>query len=119
MSHEQEQLARPFKLSESAIGDGCREIAVVGELDMAVSDRLLEALAACQGDQVLINLEACQFIDSTGLAVILDAGREGGSRVLLHSPRDQVLRILEVTGLTANGLVFPDREQAMSAVVRV
>lgn len=118
MSHEPLQLARPFKVTESVIEDGCREIAISGELDLAVAGRLQEALAACPGEQVLISLESCEFIDSTGLAVILDANREGRSRILLHSPRDQVLRILEVTGLTSNGLVYANREQAMSAVVR-
>lgn len=109
---------RPFRLTESVIEDGCREIEVEGELDLAVADRLQQALAGCRDDRILISLRSCQFIDSTGLAVILNAGRADGCRIVLHSPRDQVLRVLEVTGLTANGLVFADREQALSALVR-
>lgn len=109
---------RPFKLTESVVEDGCREIEIEGELDMAVADRLKQALASCQGDHILISLKSCQFIDSTGMAVILNANRESDNRIVLHSPRDQVLRVLEVTGLTSNGLVFPNREQALSALVR-
>lgn len=109
---------RRFELTENVIGDSCREIEVEGELDLAVAGRLQQVLAGCQSDQVLLDLKSCQFIDSTGLAVILSANRENNPRVVLHSPRGQVLRLLEVTGLTSNGLVFADREQALSAVVR-
>jgi anti-anti-sigma factor len=107
-----------FKLTETEIADGYREIAVEGELDLAVSDQLQEAIEACRSDQVLINLESCQFIDSTGIFLLVRAHRDGNPRVVVHSPRNQVLRLLEVTGLTGNGLVFPDRAQALSAVVR-
>lgn len=107
-----------FKLTESEIGDGCREIGVEGELDLAVSDQLQQAIAGCQSERILINLESCQFIDSTGIALILSAHRGSGSRIVVHSPRGQVLRLLEMTGLTANGLVFADREQALAAVVQ-
>ena len=110
--------ARRFKLTEAVIGDGCREIEIEGELDLAVADRLQQAIASSQGDQILISLKSCQFIDSTGIAVIVDAHRRNDSQVVLHSPSGQVLRIFEITGLTSNGLVFADREQALSAVVR-
>jgi anti-sigma B factor antagonist len=107
-----------FKLTETEIGDGCREIGVEGELDLAVADQLQDAIAGCQSDRILISLESCQFIDSTGIALLLRAHRAGDSRIVVHSPRDQVLRVLEVTGLTGNGLVFADREQALSALIR-
>lgn len=108
--------ARPFKLTESAVEDGCREIEIEGELDLAVADDLRQALAGRQGDRILISLESCQFIDSTGIAAVIEANRASDSRIVLHSPSDQVLRILEITGLTSNGLVFADRDEALSAV---
>jgi anti-anti-sigma factor len=107
-----------FKLTETEIDEGCREIGVEGELDLAVSDQLQQAILGCQGDRILVSLESCQFIDSSGIAVILRAHRGGDSPIVVHSPRDQVLRVLEVTGLTGNGLVFADREQALAAVAR-
>ena len=109
---------RRFKLTEAVIEDGCREIEIEGELDLAVADQLQRAIAGCRGDQILISLKSCQFIDSTGIAVILNANGGDSSRIVLHSPCGQVLRLLEVTGLTSNGLVFGDREQALSAVAR-
>lgn len=104
-----------FKLTETEIADGCREIAIEGELDLAVSDQLQQAIDACSGDQVLINLESCQFIDSTGIFLLVRAHRAGNPRLLVHSPRSQVLRLFEVTGLATCGLVFPDREEALNA----
>jgi hypothetical protein len=38
-----------------------------------------------------------------------------GRRVVTHSPSNQVLRVLEISGLTANGLVFDGLEEALSA----
>lgn len=105
-----------FQITETEIEDGCREIAVDGELDLAVSDRLQQAIAGCKADRILVSLEECRFIDSTGIALLLRAHRSENSRVVVHSPSGQVLRILEVTGLTGNGLVFADREQALRAV---
>lgn len=106
-----------FGLTETEIGDGCREIKVEGELDLTVSDQLQRAILDCRSDRILINLESCQFIDSTGIALIVKAHRGDDSRVVVHSPRDQVLRVLEITGLAGNGVVFADREQALLAVV--
>ena len=107
--------ASRFALTETKVEDGCLEIAVKGELDMAVSDQLHQAIARCQDDRILIDLAACQFIDSTAIAVILRAHSRGDSRVVVHSPSGQVLRVLEVTGLTGDGLVFTDRRQALAA----
>jgi anti-anti-sigma factor len=106
-----------FKLTETEIGNGCREIAVDGELDLAVSDRLQRTIAGCKAEQILINLERCRFIDSTGIALLLRAHLRDDSRLVVHSPTGQVLRIFEVTGLTGNGLVFADRQRALQALV--
>jgi anti-sigma B factor antagonist len=105
-----------FALREIEIDDGYREIQVEGELDLAVAAQLQEAIDRCEGDRILIDLESCQFIDSSGIAVILNAHRGTGAQVLVHSPRAQVHRVLDLTGLTGNGLVFAGREQALSAL---
>jgi anti-anti-sigma factor len=105
-----------FALTEVEIADSCREIQVEGELDLAVAAQLQEAIDRCPSERILIGLVSCQFIDSSGIAVILNAHRGTGSRILVHSPRGQVHRVLDLTGLTGNGLVFANREQALSAV---
>lgn len=107
--------ASRFNLTVVPAGNGCREVRVEGELDAAVVDRLLQAIQSCQGDRVLIGLESCRFIDSTGIAAIVTAHRGEGPQVVVHSPRGQVLRMLGITGLLVTDLVFANREQALSA----
>lgn len=114
MSH-----VRAFRLTERDVRPGCREIHVEGELDLAVAGQLEAALVEggeeCQ--QILINLEDCEFIDSTGIAVVVQAHNrlsEHGGRVAICAPSEQVLRVLSVTGLTNNGLVFESVEEALS-----
>jgi anti-sigma B factor antagonist len=106
-----------FKLIESDLRPGCRRIEVEGELDLAVADRLQEAIdRAAPQPQVLIDLERCDFIDSTGIAVIVRAHNlmaEEERKLAICGPSDQVLRVLTITGLTGNGLVFSSVDDAL------
>lgn len=106
---------QPFKLIETELGDGQVEIEVQGELDLAVAEQLGDAIKRTEGEQVLISLASCEFIDSTGIAILVHASKADGRKLVVHSPSAQVLRILHVTGLTGNGLVFEHREEALSA----
>jgi anti-anti-sigma factor len=110
-----------FKVSERDLESGARDIQVEGELDLAVAGELdeilLNAVEQCQ--RVLVGLEGCAFIDSSGIAVILRAHnrmQEDGKRLVVYAPTNQVLRILSMTGLTSNGLVFNSAEAALAAL---
>ena len=110
-----------FNVSERDLEGGARDIQVEGELDLAVAAQLDGVLvkAAEQCRRVLVGLERCAFIDSSGIAVILRARnrmQENGSRLVVYGPTDQVLRVLATTGLTANGLVFDSCEEALAAL---
>jgi anti-sigma B factor antagonist len=110
---------RAFKLTEEDLHPDCRKIRVEGELDLAVAEQLEQALvrAGAECREVLIDLGGCEFIDSTGIAAIVNAHKrlaERGTRVVACAPSTQVLRVLSVTGLTANGLVFQNVEEALS-----
>ena len=110
---------RPFRLVEREISADCREIMVEGELDLAVAEQLRQALEGLGSDcaQILISLENCEFIDSTGIAVVVQVHNrfaEEGRRIVLYAPTSQVLRVLSVTGLTANGLVFESADEALA-----
>jgi anti-sigma B factor antagonist len=100
----------PFKLSERDIWPGCREIEVQGELDLAVSDRLRAALgrATAERRHVLVDLEACEFVDSGGLSALVDGQRalaRQGRQLLLYGVHGQVRRMLTLTGLGESGLL--------------
>jgi anti-sigma B factor antagonist len=112
-------MSQLFRLIELDRGAGCREILVEGELDLAVADQLQEALdRAEECARILISLENCEFIDSTGIAVIVGAYKqlaEEGRRIAVYGASSQALRVLSITGLIANGLVFESASQALSA----
>jgi stage II sporulation protein AA (anti-sigma F factor antagonist) len=107
-----------LELTKRQLPDGATEIKVDGELDLSVADQLQKAIDEAGPGTTLIDLRYCTFIDSTGIAVILRAHRQrekDGGRIVAHSPSDQVLRVLMVTGLTGNGLIFADRDRASAA----
>jgi len=110
-----------FNVNERDLQPDCRDIQIEGELDLAVAGQLEEVLnAAAQSyKRVLVGLQNCTFIDSSGIAVILRAHqrmREDGHYLVVYAPTDQVLRVLSMTGLTANGLVFDSAEEALAAL---
>jgi anti-sigma B factor antagonist len=114
-------MMQPFNVSERDLANGGRDIQIEGELDLAVAGRLDEILvkASEQCQRVLVGLERCAFIDSSGIAVILRAHnrmQEEGNRLAVYAPTDQVLRVLSMTGLTSNGLVFDSADEALAAL---
>jgi anti-anti-sigma factor len=110
-----------FKVNTRDLRPGTRDVQVEGELDLAVAGQLDEVLTVAveECSQVLVGLERCAFIDSSGIAVILRAHnrmQEDGNRLVVYAPTDQVLRVLSMTGLTNNSLVFDSAEQALAAL---
>lgn len=104
-----------------------RVIAVRGELDLSNASDLeapLEEAIASGDASVLIDLTECEFIDSTGIALIvrawqrLDRGAEGdgSGRVVISSQNDQVRRVLEITGLALSIPIHGTREEALAAL---
>jgi anti-sigma B factor antagonist len=110
---------RPFRISEVDLDPGCREIRVEGELDLSVADQLKKRLdaAAMEDIEVLVCLERCDFIDSTGIAAIVLAHKvmaSRGRRLLVCNPSGQVSRILAVTGLNDVGLIHASTDAALA-----
>lgn len=110
---------RAFRVSEVDLALGCREVRVEGELDLSVADQFQQRLDAAVNDdvEVLVCLERCDFIDSTGIAAIVFAQRllaDKGRRLLICGPSRQVSRILAVTGLNHVGLVYASTEEALA-----
>ena len=119
----------PFEAIADQLDDGIRVIAVRGELDLSTAPELegpLEEAVAAQAKSVLIDLSACEFIDSTGIAMIVRAwqrldgrgnGNESvGGRVVICSDNDQVRRVLEVTGLELSIPLHASRDEALDAL---
>jgi anti-sigma B factor antagonist len=71
----------------------------------------MRALGAAGNAQLVVDMSAVEFCDSTGMNVLLTAHRlaaERGSDLLLAAPRAPVRKILEVTGLQSVFTVLDD-----------
>jgi anti-sigma B factor antagonist len=109
---------RAFRISERNLDAECREIRLEGELDISVAARFQERLNAAVADdvEVLVCLDECDFIDSTGIAAIVLAYKltaDKGRRLVVCHPSPEVNRILTLTGLTAEGIVVDGTHGAM------
>jgi anti-anti-sigma factor len=79
-------------------GDGSTVmLALRGELDIVGASRLREYLGRVEAETVLVVLEDLQFIDSTGLAVLLEAKRARPD-LQFRGARGDVRRVFERTG---------------------
>lgn len=101
-----------------------RTVAVAGELDLANAATLadvLERLAADGAAPITVDMRELEFIDSTGIAVLVAANRrlnDGVDRLrMVRSTASGVQRVMEVTGLD-RGLPFvaPDGDLAEPGV---
>ncbi len=92
-------------------------ISLSGELDLASSAALQQELDAVAAAEVLIlDLSALEFIDSTGLSVLVKAhveAQESGREFGLVKGGDQVQRLLALTGLTERFRVADAPEQLL------
>ncbi len=94
-------------------------IAVEGELDMNTAadlERELEGPVKAARSPLLIDLTRCEFIDSTGIALIVRSWQalDGDGNFALCGVGAQVKRVLDVTGLEQTIPTHPDREQALA-----
>jgi anti-sigma B factor antagonist len=113
----------PFQADSSEV-DGVRVVAVRGELDLGTATALEEPLnaAVSEGESpLLIDLTECEFIDSTGIALIVRAWQrldnEGASgRLAIAIGNDQVQRVLEVSGLGDSIPIHRGRDAGLAAL---
>lgn len=114
----------PFEAKAGELERGVRAISVRGELDLSTAPDLEgpldQALDSGEGS-VLIDLSQCEFIDSTGIALIVRAWQrlesgENGRALVICSQNDQVRRVLEITGLELSIPVHRTRDEALAAL---
>jgi anti-sigma B factor antagonist len=113
----------PFEIRHEVLDGGVHAFAVRGELDLDTAPELesaLEAALAGDGAAAVIDLGGCEFIDSTGIALLVSAWRqlegEGGGRLVLCCLSDQVRRLLEITGVESSISMHAKREDALAAL---
>lgn len=95
-------------------------ITAAGEIDLGGAPRLREALSDVLGagcTRLVMDLRQVTFIDSTGLGVIVGAGKkaaglDGALRIVCDDKR--VLRLLAITGISRSLTVTATLEEALA-----
>lgn len=101
--------------------DGWTVVAAAGEIDVATAPMLRERLVDLINEgshQVVLDLENVDFIDSTGLGVLVGAVRraraeDGDLRIVCTNSR--LLRIFDITGLDQVFTIDASVDGAISA----
>ena len=90
-----------------------------GELDLAVAEGFGDAVgsAADGGASVVVDLRELEFLDSSGLQVILIAAGDLGRRLaLLVEPGSPVARLIEVTEVADRLTIYDTEAEAVAAL---
>jgi len=113
-----------FEARSEELSGPVRKISVVGELDLDTApelDRELRAAREAGPAPIVLDLSDCEFIDSSGLALIVQAWRElesaAGMSLALCCAGDQVERLLRVTGAYDAISIYDSLDDALDALV--
>jgi anti-sigma B factor antagonist len=111
-----------FELSEEAVDERTHVIVVSGEIHVSTapefSRRLNDAIADGKLG-VVLDLSGVEFIDSTGLSVLLNGLRRvtrSQGRMALVCANPTVLRLFEITKLDSTFDILPTRAEAIAYV---
>ena len=101
--------------------DGTEVVNVEGEIDIYTAPPLRELLIDLAGKnnyQLIVNMEKVEFLDSTGLGVLVG----GLKRVRAHDgsldlvcTQERILKIFRITGLTKVFGIYQSVDQAIAA----
>lgn len=114
----------PFEVKSEELEGGIQAFTVRGELDMNTAPELedsLEAALSESGASIMFDLSECEFIDSTGIALIVRTwrhldrdGGEGTGRLVLCCVNHQVRRLLKITGVESSISMYEQRAAALA-----
>lgn len=99
--------------------DGWSVLQVGGEIDVATAPRLREQLIKLVNDQrfmIVVDLGAVDFIDSTGLGVLIGAlkrVRTHDGALVLVCTEPRIVKVFEITGLNQVFQIYPSLDDAV------
>jgi anti-sigma B factor antagonist len=108
-------------LNEYSAAPGKTVIAVSGEIDVYTAPRLRETLVSlvdAGNYRLIVDMEAVEFLDSTGLGVLVGGlkrvrAHDGG--IDLVCTQGRILRIFRITGLNKVFSIFDSVEDALAS----
>ena len=109
-----------FSCKGEWIGEGSAYVAVEGDLDMATSVQFRDVLGELGkrgiARHLVIDLNLCSFVDSTGLGLLVAAQRGAAAPLDLVIRNPQILRLLSITALDRLFRVHTTRAAALDSL---
>jgi anti-anti-sigma factor len=95
-----------FSVHVGDLRDGGTAVTVFGELDMATAPQVRTAIeqAVDTDGKFVIDLRACGFVDSSGIAVLATAAwrrKDLGRVLVIRGVQERVRRTFDLAGLTS------------------
>ena len=113
----------PLAVERSRI-DGYERLDVEGELDIATAPRMLAALNEAISEMdtpLVVDLSRVVFMDSTGLALLMNARRRVmrlGQGFAIICPGGPISRVFEIADMVERLRVCPDEQTAREAATQ-
>jgi len=104
--------------------DGYELLTVEGELDIATAPRMIGALNEAIAEMeapLVVDLTDVMFMDSTGLALLMNARRRAvrlGHGFAIICPHGPTARVFEIADMVDSLRVCPDHESAKLAATQ-
>jgi len=101
--------------------DGATIIAVGGEIDVYTAPKLRDKITELVADgvyDIIVDMEAVEFLDSTGLGVLvggLKKVRAHDGSLQLICTQDRLLKIFRITGLAKVFVIHDSADGALAA----
>lgn len=108
-----------MKLEYSEIKDGIRLIRLEGRLDLNGTYSIeVQFVNRCAGDRVcvIVDLSQVSYISSVGIPMLVNTAKSVVSRsgkMAFLSPQENVVKVLELVGVTQVIPIYHDREMAI------
>ena len=116
-------MGRPISqiFGEASVDSAAQLIRVCGELlDSSNAKTLrgpLQSAVDAGAQVVLLDLSECPFVDSTGLAAILNGARElklAGVALVAVTANSDIVKLFELTAIGETVPLFPTRDRALA-----
>lgn len=113
-----------FQLGEEPADGNADIVCVSGEIHLTTAPRFwdrLNSIIESGKTRLVLDLSAVEFIDSTGLSVLLNGLRlvnQRGGRMALVCTNPTVLRLFQITSLDSTFDIFDERAAALAHVTQ-
>jgi len=113
-----------FRLTEESADSGAHVMSVRGEIHLSTAPGFAQRLSKAidKGNtRIVLDLSGVEFIDSTGLSVLLNGLRRVSQlqgRLALVCANPTVLRLFQITGLQDTFDIFENRAAAVAHVTQ-